>query len=189
MSQGMTSFLLLSISFATYAANNATTTVSRKGIVPSVTSSDLVIITGPNGTLPYADSAGLIIKDSRGAFTSDQITLELHHRKCKNGDSSGNCANGEFIEGENELAVGDIINGASWTMNTVETIIGTSDTLASDIRTEVLMNGLTMETSKPIIATSGSVFFTTENKIPMGKPLIPGQNIEVHTVISSSKSI
>ena len=189
MRQRLVCFLLLSMSSVVYAGDSATTTVNWKGIVPSIIPSDSVIITGPNGALPYADSAGLIVKDSTGVFSSDQITLELHHRKCKNGNSAGNCNSGEFIEGEDGQAVDALINDASWTMNSVETVIGTANTLWPYIWTEVIMNGLTMEAFKPIVATSGSVVFTTENKMPMGALLTPGQNIEVHTVISSSKSI
>ncbi|PKG40501.1 hypothetical protein [Psychromonas sp. Urea-02u-13] len=171
------------------APNSATNTLHWKGITPSILPSDSVIITGPNGVIPYADSAGLVIKDSSGVFSSDNIALELHYRKCQNGDSGGDCEAQQTILTDDINAVGDIINDASWTMNSVETVIGTQQTAYPFTWTEVKMNGVTMDKSTPITATSGTVIFNTENAVAMGSALAVGQNIEVHTVISSSKAI
>lgn len=176
-------------SFASAARDNATSTLHWKGITPSILPSDSVIITGPNGALPYADSAGLIVQDSSGVFSSDNIVLELHYRKCANGDGGGDCDQQQTIMTEDSNAVGELISDASWTINSVETIIGTQQTAWPFAWTEVKMNGITMKPSTPITATSGTVIFNTENSMPMGKLLPVGQNIEVHSVISSSKSI
>ncbi len=181
--------IIFSFFSSAVSADSATNTLHWKGITPSILPSDSVIITGSNGVIPYADSAGLTIADNSGVFTSDNITLELHYRRCTNGDTSGNCEAGQTIDSETSEAVGDLINDASWVMNTIDTIVGTEDMNWPFSWTELKMNGLTMEKSKPITATSGSVTFTTENLTPMGKLMAIGQYIEVHTVISSSKSI
>jgi len=183
-------FSLLYLPLSSLAASNtATNTLHWKGITPSILPSDSVIITGPNGLVPYVDSAGLIVADNSGVFTSDNITLELHYRACTNGDTTGNCKEDGIIEGETTEAVGDLLNDASWTMNAIDTVVGTEDMNWPFTFTELKMNGLPMEKAIPITTTSGSVIFNTENAVPMGRPLAKGQNIEVHTVISSSKSI
>ncbi|CAM3264732.1 hypothetical protein [Shewanella violacea] len=173
-------------------AGDATTTLHWKGIVPTVISGEGVIITGPSGHLPYIDSAGLDVKNTTGVFTSAQISLELHYRNCADGSTpeQGTCEGG-FMEGEVAEAVGDIIPDADWTMTSLDTVIGTLDT--SGIGTIVKMEGTQMDKSVPITASTGTVSFTTENTesvvASMGAELIPGQNIEVHTVINSSKAI
>ncbi|WP_028768195.1 hypothetical protein [Shewanella fidelis] len=183
---------LLTLSGAALAADDATTTLHWKGIVPTVVPGAGVIITGPSGRVPYIDTAGLNVKDTTGVFTSDQISLELHYRLCTDGTTpiEGACASG-FVQGEVAEAVGDIIPDASWTMSSLETIIGTLDT--TGVATVVKMEGTPMEKSKPVTATTGTVTFTTENtenvETAMGTELKPGQNIEVHTVINSAKAI
>ncbi|AQS37089.1 hypothetical protein Sps_01929 [Shewanella psychrophila] len=173
-------------------ADDATTTLHWKGIVPTVAPGEGVIITGPSGRLPYVDSAGLDVKDSTGVFTSDQISLELHYRNCADGTAAvaGACADG-FMEGEVAEAVGEIIPDAEWTMSSLETVIGTLDT--TGMGTVVKMEGTQMDKSVPVTATTGTVTFTTENTesvvTSMGAELVAGQNIEVHTVINSAKAI
>lgn len=192
----MNAKILLPIALLTLSgsalADDATTTLHWKGIVPTVVPGEGVIITGPSGRVPYIDTAGLDVKDTTGVFTSDQISLELHYRLCTDGSApaEGVCATG-FVQGEVAEAVGDIIPDASWTMNSLETVIGTLDT--SGVATVVKMEGAPMEKSKPVTATTGTVTFTTENaesvETAMGTELNPGQNIEVHTVINSAKAI
>ncbi|BAJ02987.1 hypothetical protein [Shewanella violacea] len=173
-------------------AGDATTTLHWKGVVPTVIPGDGVIITGPSGHLPYVDSAGLSVKDTTGVFSSDQISLELHYRNCADGSSAtaGVCEGG-FMEGEVAEAVGDIIQDADWTMTSLDTVIGTLDT--TGIGTVVKMEGTKMDKSVPVTASTGTVSFTTENTESvvnsLGAELNPGQNIEVHTVINSSKAI
>jgi len=179
--------ILLTASSSVFAAD-ATTTLHWKGIVPSVTPSDEVIITGPGGALPYTDSAGLVVTDNTGEFTSDRISLELHYRACADGTTSGGCTSGnEAVDGETAAAVGDIINDASWTMSALDTVIGTTDTSA--IGTTVNLDGTPMTQATPVVATAGTVTFTTENTTATTAPLAVGQNIEVHAVINSSKAI
>jgi len=180
---------LLSLCLPSFAAQKTTTTLHWKGITPSIIPGDSVILTGPNGIIPYADSAGLKVKDTTGVFTSDNITLELHYRMCNNGDSGGNCAQQGWVTDETSMAVGDLINETSWTVNTLETVIGTEQTVWPATWTTILINGAELPVNQPIIVPSGSVVFSTENKMPMGHMLAAGQNIEVHSVISSSKSI
>jgi len=179
--------LLTASASALAGATDATTTLHWKGIVPSVTPSESVIITGPGGALPYADSAGLVVTDSSGKFTSDKISLELHYRACDDGATGGTCETGAFIEGDSADAVGDLITDASWTMSTLDTVIGSTDTSA--LSTVVNMDGQPMTQAKPEIAVSGTVTFTTENQTDAAAPLAVGQNIEVHSVINSSKAI
>ena len=179
------SIVLLTASASVFAAD-ATTTLHWKGVVPSATPSDEVIITGPGGALPYADSAGLVVTDNTGVFTSDRITLELHYRTCADGTTTGSCASGT-VSGEDAAAVGDIINDASWTMSALDTVIGTTDTSA--IGTTVNLDGAAMTQATPVVATAGTVTFTTENTTPTTEVLAVGQNIEVHAVINSSKAI
>lgn len=173
-------------------ADDATTTLHWKGIVPTLVPGEGVIITGPSGRLPYVDSAGLDVKDATGVFTSDQISLELHYRNCADGTAAvaGACADG-FMAGETAEAVGDIIADAEWTMSSLETVIGTLDT--TGMGTVVKMEGTQMDKSVPVTATTGTVTFTTENTesviTSMGAELVAGQNIEVHTVINSAKAI
>ncbi|MBL4816399.1 hypothetical protein [Shewanella sp.] len=173
-------------------ADDATTTLHWKGIVPTVVPGEGVIITGPSGRLPYVDSAGLDVKDATGVFTSDQISLELHYRNCADGTAAvaGACADG-FMASETAEAVGDIIADAEWTMSSLETVIGTLDT--TGMGTVVKMEGTQMDKSVPVTATTGTVTFTTENTesvmTSMGAELVAGQNIEVHTVINSAKAI
>ncbi|GIC75942.1 hypothetical protein [Moritella sp. F3] len=179
--------VLLTASSSVLAAD-ATTTLHWKGVVPSVTSSDEVIITGPGGALPYAESAGLVVTDNTGAFTSDRISLELHYRACADGTGSGGCTtDNEAVPGEDVDAVGDIINDASWTMSALDTVIGTTDTSA--IGTTVNLDGAPMTQATPVVAMAGTVTFTTENTTPTDEVLAVGQNIEVHAVINSSKAI
>lgn len=178
--------VLLTASSSVFAAD-ATTTLHWKGVVPSVTPSDEVIITGPGGALPYADSAGLVVTDNSGEFTSDRISLELHYRACADGTTAGGCAAGTAVTGDDAAAVGDIINDASWTMSALDTVIGTTDTSA--IGTTVNLDGAPMTQATPVVATAGTVTFTTENTTATAAPLAVGQNIEVHAVINSSKAI
>ena len=180
------SIVLLTASASVFAAD-ATTTLHWKGVVPPVTPSDEVIITGPGGALPYADSAGLVVTDNTGEFTSDRISLELHYRACTDGTTAGSCAAGTAVAGEDAAAVGDIINDASWTMSALDTVIGTTDTSA--IGTTVNLDGAAMTQATPVVATAGTVTFTTENTTATAAPLAVGQNIEVHAVINSSKAI
>ena len=180
--------VLLTASASVFAGDHdATTTLHWKGIVPSVLPGDSVIITGLGGALPYADSAGLIVTDATGAFTSDKINLELHYRACSDGTTDGSCAEGEFVATDTADAVGDIVPTATWTMNTLDTVIGTTDT--SDLTTEVLMDGTALVKSAPTVATGNTVTFTTANTTAAATPLAIGQNIEVHTVINSSTGI
>ncbi|PKG40499.1 hypothetical protein [Psychromonas sp. Urea-02u-13] len=181
--------ILLTASASVLAAStDATTTLHWKGIVPSVAPGESVIITGPGGALPYADSAGLVVTDTSGQFTSDKISLELHYRACDDGVTVGKCAEGSaFVTGESADAVGDLISDASWTMSMLDTVIGTTDTSA--LGTVVNMDGVAMTQAVPIEATAGTVTFTTENETVADAPLAVGQNIEVHSVINSSKAI
>lgn len=180
--------VLLTASASVFAgATDATTTLHWKGIVPAVAPGESVIITGPGGALPYADSAGLVVTDATGKFTSDKISLELHYRACTDGTTTGSCGEGTFVEGDVADAVGDLITDASWTMSTLDTVIGTTDT--STLGTVVNMDGVAMTPATPITATAGTVTFTTENQTETDTPLAVGQNIEVHSVINSSKAI
>ncbi len=180
---------LLTASASVFAqgADSATTTLHWKGIVPSVIAGDQVIITGLGGSLPYADSAGLTVADNTGVFTSDQINLELHYRACSDGTTAGSCPEGGVVEGETAAAVGDVIPTATWTMNTLDTVVGTQDT--NELDTHVFMDGTAMVQGTGVTATGGTVTFTTENTQAASTPLAIGQNIEVHTVINSSTAI
>jgi len=181
--------VLLAASASVFAGEkDATTTLHWKGIVPTVTPGDAVIITGPNGLLPYADSAGLIVTTNDGTFTSDKIYLELHHRACTDPTiTDGSCAAGEFNMTDDAAAVGDIIPEPTWTMSAVDTVVGTMD--VSDLQTEVNLDGSPMAQGSPE-SGGATVSFTTSNEAILGTgTLAAGQNIEVHTVINSSSTI
>lgn len=181
---------------------SAGTEIHWSAKVPMEFNNEGVILTSANGEPLTEALKGGDIEFLKGAddtydgtFASSQIFLELHYRNCLPADGSepdgtGSDCNGEYVGGNGEEAIGDLIEGSTWQLSSANFNIGGREDEDLEESGKIQMNGADMSLGAPaeVVADGKPVFTTINETAPATAPSV-GTRYTVNAAIIASNGI